>query len=74
MPGSSGEFAKTAITRAVKLAQPVTIQTLEGQGSGQAGDYLVVGPQGEQYIVPGAKFEAMYRSTESAPPTTGKGS
>lgn len=59
--GSSGEFAKTAITRATKLTAPITIQTLEGQGSGVAGDYLVVGPKGEQYIVGGQKFESMYQ-------------
>lgn len=74
VPGSSGEFAKTAITRAIKLTQPVTIQTLEGQGSGEVGDYLVVGPQGEQYIVPGAKFEAMYRPADQPSPAPGKDS
>jgi hypothetical protein len=58
--GSAGEFAKTAITRASQLTQPITIQTLEGQGSGQAGDYLIRGPKGEEYIVPKAKFESMY--------------
>jgi hypothetical protein len=58
--GSAGEFAKTAITRASQLTQPITIQTLEGQGSGQPGDYLIRGPKGEEYIVPKAKFESMY--------------
>lgn len=66
VPGSAGEFAKTAITRAMKLTEAVTIQTLEGEGSGAPGDYLVVGPKGEQYIVPGAKFEAMYKPVEPA--------
>lgn len=64
--GSPGTFAKTAITRATKLTAPITIQTLEGQGSGVAGDYLVVGPKGEKYIVSGAKFESMYRPVEEA--------
>lgn len=59
--GSPGVFAKTAITRALKLTGPMTVKTLEGTGSGQAGDYLVVGPKGEQYIVPKAQFEATYQ-------------
>lgn len=61
VPGSAGEFAKTAITRAARLSSPLTVQTREGTGSGVAGDYLVVGPDGDQYIVGGAKFESMYR-------------
>jgi hypothetical protein len=59
--GQEGVYAKTAITRASQLTKPTTVQTLEGQGSGVAGDYLVRGPKGEQYIVPKAKFESMYQ-------------
>jgi hypothetical protein len=65
VPGAQGEFAKTAITKAMKLTGPMTVQTLEGTGTGQAGDYLVIGPKGEQYIVSGAEFESMYNQ---APP------
>jgi hypothetical protein len=61
--GTPGTFAKTAITNAYQLTQPTTIQTLEGQGSGNPGDYLVRGPKGEEYIVPKAKFESMYVPT-----------
>lgn len=67
VPGSNGEFAKTAITKAMKMTGPMTVQTLEGPASGQAGDYLVVGPKGEQYIVNGAKFESMYRPSDPPP-------
>lgn len=59
--GKTGVFAKTAITNAQQLTRPITVQTLEGQGSGQVGDYLVKGPQGELYVVPKAKFESMYK-------------
>lgn len=67
VPGQSGVFAKTAITRAIQLDKPVVIKTLEGTGTGDAGDYLVVGPKGEQYIVPKAKFESSYKPIEVKP-------
>lgn len=70
VPGANGEFAKTAITRAMKLTGPTTIKTLEGTGTGQAGDYLVVGPKGEQYIVTGAKFESMYQAVPATAAAT----
>ncbi|MFN8658487.1 MAG: PGDYG domain-containing protein [Candidatus Obscuribacterales bacterium] len=66
--GSPGVFAKTAITRALQLTGPTTIKTLEGTGTGDAGDYLVVGPKGEQYIVTQAKFESMYQATGTTTP------
>lgn len=75
VPGQGGTFAKTAITRAVQLDRSVTIKTLEGTGTGDAGDYLVVGPKGEQYIVPRAKFESSYLRADGRPyvvPTDGQ--
>lgn len=57
---SPGVYAKTAIARAMKLNQPYTVQSLEGPSSGNTGDYLVIGPNNEFYIVNGAKFEGMY--------------
>lgn len=60
LPGKPGEYVKTAITKAQQLKQPLSIETLEGIGRGNAGDYLVTGPKGEKYIVAKGEFESMY--------------
>lgn len=61
VPGSPGEYMKTALGTARRLTFPTQIQTLEGVGTGKAGDYLMRGPAGEQYIVGAEKFNSMYR-------------
>ncbi|HEY9789392.1 MAG TPA: hypothetical protein V6D22_03265 [Candidatus Obscuribacterales bacterium] len=58
-PGS-GMYLKTAITNAEKLTAPAAVKTLEGTGTGQAGDYLITGPQGERYIASKSVFEGKY--------------
>ncbi|MCA9802970.1 MAG: hypothetical protein KC777_13445 [Cyanobacteria bacterium HKST-UBA02] len=69
VPGQEGVFMKTAITRAMQLNSPMTVETLEGTGSGATGDYLVIGAEGEKYIVPRATFEGRY-----SPVASGSGS
>ncbi|MBA3856959.1 MAG: hypothetical protein C0507_08645 [Cyanobacteria bacterium PR.3.49] len=59
-PGS-GVYAKTALARAMKLKMDYSVNSLEGKSSGVAGDYLVIGPNNEPYIVNGTKFEGMYQ-------------
>ncbi len=61
----SGVYAKTALARAMKLKIPYSVNSLEGSSSGGPGDYLIIGPNNEPYIVNGAKFEGMY--TQTAP-------
>lgn len=56
-----GHYIKTASTKARVLTKATTIQTLDGAGTGNAGDYLVRGVNGEEYIVTKAKFESMYK-------------
>ncbi len=66
-----GHYVKTAATNARVLTKPTTIQTLEGTGTGNAGDYLVRGVNGEEYIVSKVKFESMYkRKNEGSSPRT----
>ena len=64
VPGKPGEFAKTAITKAQQLESDTAVNTLEGIGTGKKGDWLVTGPQGEQYIVTGDKFNQLYKAVE----------
>lgn len=60
VPGKLGEFTKVP-TNAQVLDKPIVIQTREGQGTGNPGDYLVTGPDGDQYVVTREKFEKLYR-------------
>jgi hypothetical protein len=60
VPGSAGQYQKTALGVARRLTFPTTIETLEGKGSGKAGDYMMRGPAGESYIVSKGKFESIY--------------
>jgi hypothetical protein len=61
VPGRPGEYAKTAITNAQQLKNPTVINTKEGLGVGNRGDWLVTGPEGEQYIIEAKKFDELYR-------------
>ncbi|MBP6746082.1 hypothetical protein KA344_12680 [bacterium] len=60
VPGCLGQYQKTALGVARRLTFPTTIETLEGKGSGNAGDYMMRGPAGESYIVSKSKFESIY--------------
>ncbi len=62
VPGKPGEYAKTAITKAQQLNEPTVINTKEGLGIGKKGDWMVTGPEGEQYIIEARKFDELYRS------------
>ncbi|MBX9948942.1 MAG: PGDYG domain-containing protein [Candidatus Obscuribacterales bacterium] len=62
-PGS-GIYEKTALARAMKLKVDYSVQSLEGASSGKAGDYLIMGPNNEFYIVNAAKFEGMYTQVQ----------
>ena len=66
---SPGVYAKTATTNAQLITRDMTVHTLEGDVPAKAGDYLVTGPNGEQYPVTAAKFKSMYLQLDgSAPP------
>ncbi len=50
----------------MKLKVDYSVQSLEGTSSGRAGDYLIMGPNNEFYIVNAAKFEGMYSQVQQA--------
>lgn len=54
------EYRKTAPVTAVQIDEPFTVQTLEGDASGEAGDWLVCNPSGECWPVPAAVFARRY--------------
>ena len=60
VPGRPGFYRKAAITRAQQLNEDTAINTLEGIGTGKKGDWLVTGPEGEQYIIGKDFFDANY--------------
>ncbi len=83
MAGFPGQYAKRAVSMAVRLEKPSVVQhPQQGVTAGLAGDYLVVEPNGNQYIVPKTKWEAQYAPRAmnsgvisqpmSLPETTGK--
>lgn len=48
--------------QAIQIAEPFTVDTLEGRHTGNAGDYLVVGIRGERYPVKRDIFEESYEA------------
>lgn len=47
--------------RCIQLAEPFEVETMEGTLKGKAGDWLVVGVQGEMYPIDREIFEQTYR-------------
>lgn len=58
---------KPVIIEAVRLTQPVEIETLEGKMRGEVGDWLITGVQGEQYPCKDEIFQATYEPVEGKP-------
>jgi len=59
--GSDGLVTKTAPTMAKQMPEPFTVQTLEGQATGQAGDWLAQGADGECWPIPNETFHKRYQ-------------
>ncbi len=53
--------------KAIRLKERVYVDTLEGRMRGEAGDWLVTGVDGEQYIVKNDIFERSYITREDRP-------
>lgn len=49
------------------MSEAFTVDTLEGTMTGQAGDFLIIGIQGEQYPCKKAIFEATYELVQDEP-------
>lgn len=56
--------------RCVQIHEPFTVETMEGTLSGKAGDWLMVGVEGEMYPIDRAIFEKTY-DLQPAPPPSG---
>jgi len=56
------------VVRARRLAQPMTVETLEGPLTANSGDWLVEGVQRELYPVRDEIFRATYEPAEEAAP------
>lgn len=61
VPGKPGTYEKSVVTNAQQLKETTVINTKEGLGVGNRGDWLVTGPEGEQYIIEARKFDELYR-------------
>lgn len=53
-------FRKTALAHAIHMQEPFSIETLEGTMEGKAGDWLMVGVNGEMYPCDAEVFEKSY--------------
>jgi hypothetical protein len=57
-------YRKHQITWAKRIRTPRIIKTLEGLVQAHAGDYLCIGPSGDQWPQPAARFEAHYEQVQ----------
>jgi len=48
----------------VQILEPFTVETLEGEMKGKAGDWLMVGVHGEMYPIDNSIFEKTYNLLE----------
>ncbi|MCS7310938.1 MAG: hypothetical protein NZ741_12030 [Armatimonadetes bacterium] len=77
--GVAGEYYHAEVRReliiveAVWLEQPMKVHVLEGDMHGDAGDWLVTGVAGEQYIAQQELFELLYEPVDSSAYTCSTG-
>lgn len=61
-----GRFAKIATVRAIRVAEPVEVPTLEGPARAERGDWVLRGADGELWPVTDEHFRASYRPEPGA--------
>jgi hypothetical protein len=59
-PDGVQEYRKTALARAVQMTEVFQVETLEGVMEGQAGDWLMIGVNGEMYPCAAEVFNKSY--------------
>ena len=59
-PDGVREYRKTALARAVQMTEIFQVETLEGIMEGQAGDWLMIGVNGEMYPCDAGVFDKSY--------------
>lgn len=55
---------KPIVIEAVQLTRPMTVHTLEGVMTGNIGDWLITGIEGEQYFCKDSVFKSTYERVE----------
>jgi len=63
--GQLGLYRKTTPVRAIQLFEPFSVETLEGTMEGKAGDYLMIGINGEMYPCDAEIFAKTYEPVEA---------
>ena len=58
---------KPVVIEAVQLKKRVRIETREGELTGEVGDWLITGVQGEQYPCGDEIFKATYEHVDGRP-------
>lgn len=53
--------------KATKMPDKFIVETLEGTMTGEAGDYLIIGAEGEKYPCKSSVFEKTYVKVETKP-------
>jgi len=64
LPSGVREYRKKTLTKAVRMTRPFSIETLEGTMEGKAGDWLMIGVNGEMYPCDAAIFAKTYELAE----------
>lgn len=59
-PTGVREYRKIALSRAVRMSEPFSVETLEGTMEGKAGDWLMIGIDGEMYPCDASIFAKTY--------------
>lgn len=59
-PSGVKEYRKTALARAVQMTEVFQVETLEGIMEGKAGDWLMIGVNGEMYPCDADIFDKSY--------------
>ena len=60
----AGVFRKTALAHAMQIEEPFSVETLEGNTvEGKAGDWLMIGVNGEMYPCDADAFDKSYEPT-----------
>jgi len=60
----AGLYRKRHLTRAVQLDCPFSVETMEGTMQGKAGDWLMIGVNGEMYPCDADVFDKTYEPAE----------
>ncbi len=64
VPANVKLYRKKTLTKAIRMAVPFSVETLEGTMEGKAGDWLMIGAHGEMYPCDASIFRDTYEEAE----------